>query len=384
MELQLSPRAVATLVHRLCTPKLTPVAKAAHRHEAAMRRVFLNAVKEVQDAIPMDQLLEVLNLGIGGTGAPLYVLQPVFDMLLEQTALTHQHSPYMRAAAAAGGTVSGVLGAALADGAGAGEFCVVPSPTPTFIKSSNKEWRVQGQNAAGEAFDFAFAETKRSEFIVDTLAKASKVLGVDAEDLALRMASTYANLAQEGFVNIRALDNSVIIRMRYGGPSHSSSTQISRIFSRDAVTGVLRVEHDIFELPSILQGRGIATQVLADSLKTYEALGIQHVELVANLDVGGYAWGRLGFQATNPDAFKSAMMQSMRYESQGLTAARIQELSDGITRAGANAPEWLASQPEGKKIMLGTSWNAQMNLGSAEGRTFVGRVQDKALKGKGK
>lgn len=121
MQLQLSSRAVATLVHRLCAPKLTPVAKAAFKHERALARVFLNAIKQAQDAVPMSELEQALN--VPGTGAPLYVLQPVFDMLLEQTE-HREYAPYMRVAAASD-SVANVLGQTMADGAASNELCVV-------------------------------------------------------------------------------------------------------------------------------------------------------------------------------------------------------------------------------------------------------------------
>lgn len=113
MEVQLSARSAATLVYRLCAPKLSPVAKAAHRHERALERVFLTAIREAQDAVPMSAL--ELTLNIPGTGAPLYVLQPVFDMMLEKTEL-REYAPYMRIAAERK-TVAKVLQQTLAAGA---------------------------------------------------------------------------------------------------------------------------------------------------------------------------------------------------------------------------------------------------------------------------
>lgn len=95
-ELTISSHAAATLIARLSAKKLSPLAEAARRHERAFVRVFLDAIAEAQDAIVLQDLIGVLSLGHPGTGAPLFVLQPIFDGLLEHTKLTQPHEPYVR------------------------------------------------------------------------------------------------------------------------------------------------------------------------------------------------------------------------------------------------------------------------------------------------
>lgn len=94
--ISIDTRTIARLITRLARKAETPVSKAAGRHESAMRRVFLNAVKDAQAAVPMTELIDVLSLGHSGTGAPLHVMQPVIDMLLEETHLTTEPSPHLR------------------------------------------------------------------------------------------------------------------------------------------------------------------------------------------------------------------------------------------------------------------------------------------------
>ena len=67
MDVQLSSRSAARLIVTLVQEKLTPVAKAAARHERALARVFLAGVKRGQDAVPMEELIDVLSLGHPGT-----------------------------------------------------------------------------------------------------------------------------------------------------------------------------------------------------------------------------------------------------------------------------------------------------------------------------
>lgn len=117
-----SPRVVALLLARLSKTKQTPVARAAEKHERAMRRAFMSAVREAQDAVPMGELEAAL--GMPGWGAAAYVLQPVVDMMLEPTERRSEVEPYVRAAAGKQ-TVAGVLGAAMGSGAGSSELCVL-------------------------------------------------------------------------------------------------------------------------------------------------------------------------------------------------------------------------------------------------------------------
>lgn len=54
------------------------------------------------------------------------------------------------------------------------------------------------------------------------------------------------------------------------------------------------VEHIMFELPKKSQGAGIAKKVISNQMETYKNLGLEKVELHANIDVGGYAWLKYG------------------------------------------------------------------------------------------
>jgi SPP1 gp7 family putative phage head morphogenesis protein len=101
MDLELSARAAATLAIRLAKPKLSPQAQAAERHEPRVKSLLVRAAKQAREAVPMGALEQVLGLGHPGTGAPLYVLQPVLQELrdaLMGKELTHtaQHVTYIK------------------------------------------------------------------------------------------------------------------------------------------------------------------------------------------------------------------------------------------------------------------------------------------------
>jgi hypothetical protein len=50
-----------------------------------------------------------------------------------------------------------------------------------------------------------------------------------------------------------------------------------------------------FRLTSATQGHNLGKQLLAANVATYQKLGIERVNVHANIDVGGYAWARYGY-----------------------------------------------------------------------------------------
>jgi len=62
--------------------------------------------------------------------------------------------------------------------------------------------------------------------------------------------------------------------------------------------GKLVVRHNYFSLPESAQGKGLSKGVLSNQMKLWEEIGVERVELNANINVGGYAWSRYGFKPT--------------------------------------------------------------------------------------
>lgn len=56
------------------------------------------------------------------------------------------------------------------------------------------------------------------------------------------------------------------------------------------------VYHERFALPNSIQEGGIAGKVLKESLQEYDKMGVQRIDLHANISVGGYAWASYGFE----------------------------------------------------------------------------------------
>jgi hypothetical protein len=130
----LSPRLAAGLLAlRLGERRLSPVARAARRHERAFQRWFRAAVRRAQEATNIAELVEAL--GLPGTGAVMHVVQPVVEDFLGPVDVSVPGAvhPYFRVSAAASGEQ--VIVGALKAGALAEDVCVPTVNLPVFDKS---------------------------------------------------------------------------------------------------------------------------------------------------------------------------------------------------------------------------------------------------------
>jgi hypothetical protein len=67
-----------------------------------------------------------------------------------------------------------------------------------------------------------------------------------------------------------------------------------RTVTADETDGI-SVEHTLLELDRTVQGQGFAERFNQHLFRWYRDSGIERVELTANIDVGGYAWARKGY-----------------------------------------------------------------------------------------
>jgi hypothetical protein len=140
------------------------------------------------------------------------------------------------------------------------------------------------------------------------------------------------------------------------------------------------VHHDLLMLSPKMQGSGFAKGFYEQSMKAYKANGFQQVTTLANIDVGGYAWARQGFQFAPGTAFtgraemfvRAAMARNKHstYTSQDVVRAQLLALTPGakpidFTKIGASRKWTDANGIEhwfGKDMMLGSNWFASKAL----------------------
>lgn len=105
-------------------------------------------------------------------------------------------------------------------------------------------------------------------------------------------------------------------RLRVGGEIFDSSGkevgEFKRVFKVNSA-GVYMVEHEYLLMDSDVQGQGFAKQFNAHAFKNYKAMGVERVQLQADIDVGGYAWARDGYDWA-PDDTPSLAEMLMRVD----------------------------------------------------------------------
>jgi len=113
-------------------------------------------------------------------------------------------------------------------------------------------------------------------------------------------------------------------------------------------------------------------------------MGIKKISVSANINVGGYAWGRYGFTAGNAQAerYVRSFEQNVGREKAGYTitredaqtARRVYEDWTNANGSDARFPMNLlccigTNNKAGKGILLNTSWSGELNLTNTRQRT---------------
>lgn len=156
-----------------------------------------------------------------------------------------------------------------------------------------------------------------------------------------------------------------------------------------------RAYHNYFELEPHVQGGGIAKSLMRNQFDIYQQLGINRVDLSANIDVGGYSWAKYGFVPViqGPGGWYSLqrdLMERLRYlRSPGRDMAEkmiavsdptiiwaiadLKHSAQNIRYGQRNAE----TVPLGKALLLGQDWRGTFDLTNAEQmekfNAYVGR-----------
>ncbi|MBB4702233.1 phage minor head protein [Sphaerisporangium siamense] len=229
------------------------------------------------------------------------------------------------------------------------------------------------------------------------------LIPTDADDAAARETDIRAAVTQHiegtyaGFTAtvsaVRVMPNRLII----SGTFHRADAELGefiRSLHRDS-DGTLWAKHGLLELQPDAQGQGLAAAFNRHLLEWYVDSGVDRVELLANIDVGGYAWARAGYdwaaessarrclnrleqvldrarydladaQSSGDDAQAAELVTQLQMEigdaEQILERGRTVEFGADdfptpyeISQAGRRSgrTRWI-----GKQAMLGTTWQA--------------------------
>jgi len=135
--------------------------------------------------------------------------------------------------------------------------------------------------------------------------------------------------------------------------------------------GVLSVYHHSFFLEDEYQGKGIATDIMEHVEEEYEKLGVSEIKLLANAEIGGYAWARQGYDFSTKNE-REEMQDAFNWHIEHMDILSVLEEDEFINQVDVFTHAWEFAewnptdeshgQHLGKEIMLGTTWNAEKKL----------------------
>lgn len=153
--------------------------------------------------------------------------------------------------------------------------------------------------------------------------------------------------------------------------NEKGTIKISRGFVKNETGWTAR--HRLFQLPKKYQGSGSARAMLRSSVEQYDAMGVTRIETHANINVGGYAWSRLGFAPDNPAAIRQALEKAAgraprsakgKAVKQILATSSDDDLMFNLSRATGPDGERLGRKILGPK----TEWDGHLDLKNARHR----------------
>lgn len=153
-------------------------------------------------------------------------------------------------------------------------------------------------------------------------------------------------------------DNDVSFSYTAYGENGDFFSLVRRFIMQDGKRVVI---HSNFVLPEKMQGQGISKSLFRELFKQYESMGVNEVQLYANMDVGGYAWGKYGFCGDKEDVLD--ILKDAYEERHVINKNRYNELIIAVNKKGEKIPmNIIANEDDGKKILLGQSWIGKFDM----------------------
>jgi GNAT superfamily N-acetyltransferase len=140
--------------------------------------------------------------------------------------------------------------------------------------------------------------------------------------------------------------NSMMIQGHIYAPDGSDVGMFQRGITRGR-DGTLSVENMELEIKAAYQGQGFATEFNAHMEKLYADAGVTKITLIANIDVGGFAWARRGFDFANVQTAEQMMYRFKSAVEAAKEVIRDPSMSRARTSGIGRAAEALAKDPAG-------------------------------------
>lgn len=171
-------------------------------------------------------------------------------------------------------------------------------------------------------------------------------------------------------------------KLKMTGNLRHGVAEIDRTIFKLNDSGKSYADHGWFKLKHDKQASGIAKTLLRNQVDLYKDLNLSHVDLYANVDVGGYAWAKYGFKPTSHAGWASLAKdlgnRVGQYEMAQLIDKKTSREIRGILALKDPGAIWsLVDYPVltsfnnesvgkpvnwGKELLLGRRWNGRMDL----------------------
>lgn len=142
-----------------------------------------------------------------------------------------------------------------------------------------------------------------------------------------------------------------------------NSFTLSRQFIQHA--DGLEVHHSLLTLAKRVQGKGLTKKLFKELYSRYQRIGARYLTVDANIDIGGYAWAKYGFQANNMQEILDAISMGNGSSDTKVKAQNFVRNYYQKNKLQASEPfptKLLAEQPWGKEALMGSYWSGTIDL----------------------
>ena len=160
---------------------------------------------------------------------------------------------------------------------------------------------------------------------------------------------------------VKSVRDSIAVEGKFYDRNGKEIGHFERTFEKDR-NKKLSVGHDLFMLDKEFEGTGFGSRFVRHCQEKYMQYGFKNIVLYANIDVGGYAWARMGFDFKN--SFDVNTMYNFvksswdeRYPKNAMPSRS--NFSHSWEFAALTGPDGFKI---GKSVMLGSSWIGIKNL----------------------
>lgn len=171
----------------------------------------------------------------------------------------------------------------------------------------------------------------------------------------------------------------------------NDKVRIVRQFVANERSGEMEVHHQYFKIKDDdFKGKGFGKKLFRIWYEQYKNVGVDRIDVYANIDLGGYVWMRYGFMATKSTAQRFAsLFERSKNETLGTPYVGDYTITEQDARQAKDIVEQFYNEHSGstlfpmrllstigpnklasKVIMYQKSWNGTLNLNNDEQRTY--------------